>query len=215
MILFNFNLANINIYEFTKDIIIPLLGSIGGVLSFYIAYKVYFKEYKPKISLDYDVKNDGKYNKLLVYKYLSEEEIFNAGPGFNKSWNDVYNVYLKIKNNSDQAITNFELEYELSLFKRKIKLHEDDPSEFEDQGLEEFRNIKQKIKMDYIPPHKEITELIFISSIIPVADISIVYAKSKEVKFFKKQFILYKFDILKELGGMNDAVHMKKLYGIM
>lgn len=213
MFLISFTLTNI--YDCIKDIIIPLIGSIGGFCSFYIAYKVYFKEYKPKILLDYEVVNDGMFNSLIVREYISEDERFGSEPGFNRSRQDTYNIYLKIKNNSNQAITDFELEYELNLFKWKLKIDENDPSEFEEDGVEHFRTVSQKINIDYIPPQKEISKLIFISSIIPVADVNIVQSKSKEVKFFTKKFTLYKFNIVEELDGMNDSVHRRNIYGII
>ena len=41
-------------YDLLKDIIIPGIGAFGGILSFWIAYKVYFYERKPILALDYD-----------------------------------------------------------------------------------------------------------------------------------------------------------------
>lgn len=203
------------LYQISKDIIIPILGSLGGVISCWIAYKVYFNEYKPNIILDYEIKQDNRFDKSILGRYLSEDEREEAGIGFNKSFDDRVNIYLKIKNNSNQPITNFKLIYELKLYKHEIEEDVDDPTEFEVKGLSKIKSVKIPITLDYLPPQKEHEELIFISDIIPSVQINIIKAKCNERNFYRKPFTLINWNIVKYLDGFCDAPHARAVFGIV
>lgn len=207
-------ISNISIYAFIKDIFIPFLGAIGGVVSCWIAYKVYYLERKPNIALDYEVKNDGRFDSLVLNEYLSYEERENARVGFNNSKPDSYNLYLKIKNDSKHLITNFKLKYEISLYKKNLKIDKYDSLEFEDLGYVIFKKVQKEIAIDYIPPGKEIVKLIYISDVIPKCKIDIIYGSSKEKKYFTQRFTLLTLDVF-DYVEIEDAPHLRRLYGII
>lgn len=199
-------------YDFIKDIIIPLIGAIGGIISCLIAYKVYSEEKKPKISLDYNIIKDNKFDKCLVDEYLGWKSITEYDIGFNKS-GESYNVYIKIKNNSKYPITNFVLTYELIMYKSIVEFENDDPLDATSKGFEEFNRYNGKVEIDYIPPEREIEKWIFISYVIPKCKVNILGAKSKERKYFSKKFTLLEFDIF-EYVPIGDSNKLRALLGV-
>ncbi|NFN57423.1 hypothetical protein FDC19_00870, partial [Clostridium botulinum] len=181
----NFNIfleymSDMNIYNLIKDIIIPIISAIGGILGWWVAYKAFLLNKNPSIALDYDILKDNKFNKLIIDEYISEKERENCGLGFCSS-NYGYNIYLKIKNTSKYPITNLRLTYEIIMYKNNIILYEDEV-EFEKKSEKEFKRFKKEISIDYLPPNREERKWIFISDIIPICDVYIISGKSKECK---------------------------------
>ncbi len=143
----NFNIfleymSDMNIYNLIKDIIIPIISAIGGILGWWVAYKAFLLNKNPSIALDYDILKDNKFNKLIIDEYISEKERENCGLGFCSS-NYGYNIYLKIKNTSKYPITNLRLTYEIIMYKNNIILYEDEV-EFEKNQKKSLKDLKKK-----------------------------------------------------------------------
>lgn len=202
---------DMNIYNLIKDIIIPIISAIGGILSWWIAYKAFLLNKMPSIALDYEILNDNNFDKSIIAEYMSEEERNNCGLGFCSS-NYGYNIYLRIKNTSKYPITNLRLTYEIIMYKNNIILC-DDALEFEKKSEEEFRRFKKEIIIDYLPPDREERKWIFIPDRIPICDVYIISGKSKECKYYNKRFKLIRYNIL-DYEMIQDIAHLRRIYGI-
>lgn len=199
---------------FNKEVL-DVVGNIGsamaGLVSTYIAYKVYNDSKKPKLILDYDVIEENKFDKGVVQEYIqcNPKEKYGVGFNLNHQW---HNVYIIIKNESNYPIRDLKIKYQLELYKSKVSFGIDE-SDAKFEGFEIFSKFKKEIKIDYIPPQRVVKKLIFISYVIPKCKISIITAKSNERKFCKKKFLLLNYDIF-EYVSIVDSSHLRRLLGV-
>ncbi|MBU3136406.1 hypothetical protein KPL39_08995 [Clostridium gasigenes] len=201
-----------------KDIIsnqtfIGLTSAIGTVVSAAIAYNIYMESRKPKITLDYEKYRldefRGKgYKNDLIAQYETKQDI-----GFTNNEKN-YVVDLVINNSSDYSVTDLIIKYNLYLYKSKVEVDKPNIGDFERDGFVFYKKVECSLKLEYLPPRKKIVETIFVSERIPYCEIKIKKVKSIEKKFYKKEFLICKFNVFDE-EKFADMPHLRRILGIM
>lgn len=134
-----------------------------------------------------------------------------SGEGFTYSLGDKKWV-LKVSNNSKRVATNVKVAYEITAYRNEIEFGED-RLDIVDFNPVVYKQVRDEVAIDYIPPGGTSEITLFYMSTYPEAELAIESISSSEGNYLTEKTTISKYKH-EEFELIEDMQHLRRMLGI-